>query len=163
MAKRTCSIEDCDRTHQARGLCERHYRRLRITGTTSLRRTAESRFWEKVDRTGDCWLWIATLNNKGYGQFWDGTLLVLAHRWSYEHHREPIPDGMVIDHRCRTPACVNPEHMEVVTQAENMARARLEVCRRGHPYAENEYIAPDGRRYCRRCAQVRRQRQKESL
>jgi hypothetical protein len=48
-----------------------------------------------------------------------------AHRYFYEQHRGPIPDGLVIDHLCRVPACVNPEHLEATNQFENVRRGRL--------------------------------------
>lgn len=71
---------------------------------------------------GGCWLWTARLNEHGYGNFWLLGKLSLAHRASYELHVGPIPEGLTLDHLCRVRRCVNPEHLEPVTQAENYQR-----------------------------------------
>ena len=73
---------------------------------------------------GGCWCWQASRNRKGYGQYSIKGRPVLAHRWAYEQLRGPIPDGMHIDHLCRVRHCVNPEHMEPVTPAENFHRGK---------------------------------------
>ncbi len=92
--------------------------------------TEAARFWDKVafePNTG-CWLWAAYADRKGYGQFSagsraDGTYRkVFAHRWAYEHEVGPIPEGLTIDHLCRVPLCVNPGHLEPVTNRENTRR-----------------------------------------
>ena len=86
------------------------------------------RFWPKVDLLGGCWLWLAATNDSGYGTFMarsrtdDTPKTVRAHRWSYEHLVGPVPEGLELDHLCRTPACVRPEHLEPVTRRENTAR-----------------------------------------
>lgn len=120
--------------------------------------TPLERFEAKVERTPTCWLWRASLDHAGYGRFKSGRHQV-AHRWSYEHFVGPIPEGLQIDHLCRTPACVNPEHLEPVTGAENVRRAFAHIthCPQRHPYsAENTYKrAGDGRRYCRECRRAR--------
>ena len=82
------------------------------------------RFWQKVDTTGDCWNWTAQLNKDGYGRFWDGTRKVLAHRFAWEERNGEVPSGMQIDHKCINPKCVNPEHLRVVTQSQNMQNLR---------------------------------------
>lgn len=86
----------------------------------------EERFWPKVDRRGpdECWPWLATLDRYGYGTFHDGRRLTGAHRMAYELLRGPIPDGLELDHLCRTRGCVNPAHLEAVTHRENMGRSR---------------------------------------
>lgn len=91
--------------------------------------TTEERFWSNVALAGpsECWIWQQELT-KGYGLFWDGPRTSKqhrahqAHRWAYESLVGPIPGGLVIDHLCRQPACVNPAHLEPVTQRENMLR-----------------------------------------
>jgi hypothetical protein len=126
------------------------------------------RFWPKVNRDGDgCWLWNARLfTQTGYGLFtvrcddgkWRPTT---AHRVSYQLTVGPIPDRFHVDHLCRVRPCVRPEHLEAVTQRENVLRgdglsaiaARRDCCVKGHPYtAENTYIRPAGHRECRACA-----------
>lgn len=123
----------------------------------------ERRFWERVDKTGDCWIWTGSRNGKGYGVSVRDKAKGMAHRRSFEMLKAPIPTGMVLDHLCRTPPCVNPDHLEPVTVAENNARgvvrdvtrqrhAKRTHCKSGHLVSgENEYKAPDGRRKCREC------------
>lgn len=93
-----------------------------------------TRFMEKVNTDGptpdgnadlgQCWIWTRATNAKGYGRFGLGAhKSVAAHRWIYEAKVAPIPEGMTLDHLCRTTGCVNPAHMEVVTRAENNRRA----------------------------------------
>src|SRR5438132_7769766 len=126
------------------------------------------RFWDKVDRRGpdECWLWLASDNGAGYGQIarGSGTGMALAHRVSYEFLVGPIPEGMTLDHLCRTPRCVNPAHLDPVPLRENILRgvspaaqaARKTHCKHGHPFdSKNTYIDPDGIRRCRECARLR--------
>lgn len=120
------------------------------------------RFWAKVDASGDCWLWTACLDREGYGQFSPRhNVKVKAHRFAYEGLVGPIPLGLVIDHLCRIHNCVNPDHLEVVTNAENVRRgfrlrSRQQFCRYGHQMdAENTLIhrrrQGSPRHQCRTC------------
>lgn len=120
-----------------------------------------TRFWPKVDRrdTEECWLWTSTANNKGYGAFYINGQMRLAHRFAYELLIGPIPEGLELDHLCRTPLCVNPSHLEPVTHAENMrrgaeARGRQTHCKRGHDLSL-AYVSKKGVRFCRLCRIVR--------
>ena len=86
--------------------------------------------------------------------------MVMAHRAAYEVRIGPIPDGMVIDHLCRNRACINPAHMEPVTNRENVLRgtgpsaqhARKTHCNYGHAYDDQNTMHRRGRRHCRKCA-----------
>jgi hypothetical protein len=135
--------------------------------------TPEARFWGKVNPDvgeDDCWEWSGVLLANGYAIFQTNGTRVLAHRYSYELHVGPIPDGLVIDHLCRNKKCVNPEHLEPVTQAENARRgfsppavaARKDQCVRGHQYTlDNTRINARGWRSCKTCANsLRRARRK---
>lgn len=118
------------------------------------------RFRAKIyELPSGCWIWTSNLN-KGYGRFWTvKSGLVEAHRWSYEYYVGPIPDGLQIDHLCRVHSCVNPQHLEPVTQRENALRgygmsgiyARRTHCKNGHEYTpENTHMMKSGR-WCRTC------------
>lgn len=130
-----------------------------------------ARFAKKVDWPGSldlCWIWTGARSN-GYGRFNLGSHLppaqqsVPAHRVAYEMLLGPIPEGLYIDHLCRTPPCVNPFHMEPVPHLENWARGMSQTainrrkthCLRGHLYDEaNTRITVKGHlteRACRTC------------
>lgn len=109
-----------------------------------------------------CWLWQGPKKATGYGLFGiyeEGrSRVVSAHRWSYEHFVGPIPAGMELDHVCRNRECVNPDHLEPVSHAENVRRSReardlLDRCGRGHDLTEpGSYYQRQGWRNCRRCS-----------
>lgn len=84
----------------------------------------EERFWSKIDKTGDCWRWTASCDSEGYGLFRYGKKLVKAHRLSFEWANGEIPEGMQVDHRCHTRNCVRPEHLRLVTHAQNHQNRR---------------------------------------
>ena len=89
-------------------------------------KTPAERFWEKVDKSGACWLWTASRNPvSGYGQFNAGRTPTQAHRFSYALAHGPIPKGKVIDHICRVPACVNPAHLRAVSPKQNAEHLAL--------------------------------------
>lgn len=120
------------------------------------------RFWSKVDKNGPngCWLWLGAPTRGGYAQFQVGYKNHRVHRYAYEQLVGPIPDGFQLDHLCRVRNCVNPAHLEPVTQAENIRRgyseaglnARKTHCKRGHEFTEaNTIRRSDGGRACREC------------
>lgn len=80
----------------------------------------------EVDEATGCWIWLHGKSGAGYGQLHvkhsRPRRMVYAHRVYYERHVGPVPDGLELDHLCRNPSCVNPEHLEPVTHAENIKR-----------------------------------------
>ena len=115
----------------------------------------EERFWSKVDKSDGCWVWTAWNNGQGYGRFSGGRGATYAHRFSYELARDAIPDGLQLDHLCRNRGCVNPAHLEPVTNRENALRGATATkthCKHSHPFdVGNTYITPAGHRDCRAC------------
>lgn len=113
---------------------------------------------------GSCWTWLPPDDGCGYGQFYLNGSVVRAHRYSYEAFVGPIPDGLDIDHLCRNPRCVNPEHLEPVPPRENLLRgfspaannARKTHCPQGHPYDEANTYRYKTQRACRACQRERR-------
>jgi hypothetical protein len=86
---------------------------------------SEEKFWAKVassnfDDPYKCWKWTAARNNKGYGMCWCDGRLILAHRASYLFHLGEIPNGMFVLHKCDVPNCVNPTHLFLGNQFDNM-------------------------------------------
>ena len=78
-----------------------------------------ARFMAKVDRTGECWLWTGGKNRDGYGVMKMDNMK-LTHRLSFLYHHGEIPVDCVVRHKCRNRHCVNPDHLEVGTQSDNM-------------------------------------------
>lgn len=112
------------------------------------------RFWAKVQMTDTCWIWTASVTSRGYGTYWLGGRSQLVHRLAFEALTGPIPDGLTIDHLCRVKRCINPDHLEAVTSAENTRRAYADVthCLRGHEFTpENTIHKRDRGRNCRTC------------
>lgn len=89
---------------------------------TQRRRPAIERFWEKVDKSGDCWIWTAYKSPAGYGSFGvrAGESPQLAHRVSYRMTHGDIPEGMQVLHSCDNPPCVRPEHLSLGTGLDNV-------------------------------------------
>jgi hypothetical protein len=81
------------------------------------------RFWAKVVKTETCWLWGGSAIPRRYGILWENKKPVFAHRFSYELHYGPIPDGLWCLHHCDTPSCVRPEHLFLGTNSDNMRDA----------------------------------------
>lgn len=110
-----------------------------------------------------CWEWQSTLCPNGYGRLKTRKKILgerRVHRISYRLLAGEIPDGLVLDHLCRVKHCINPDHLEPVTDRENLRRAfaMITACPQGHEYTpENTYVKPaTGTRECRRCRAAQR-------
>jgi hypothetical protein len=137
---------------------------------TAKRTPMPGRFWEKaaVGVDDQCWRWKGAAHSEGYGFFWLDGRRQYAHRVAYELTHGPIPRGLQIDHLCRTPACVNPAHLEAISLVENLKRGEgfsgslykpKSECKHGHPLSgANLYVAPDGHRVCITCRREREKR-----
>lgn len=117
-----CTVDECDAPHYARGLCNKHYIRATRTGRLD-RKTPEERFWGHVEKSDGCWLWTGSTTSWGYGHVnWKGAYRG-AHQVAWElTNGSPAPAGFDLDHLCRTPACVRPDHLEPVSHKENVNR-----------------------------------------
>lgn len=129
--------------------------------------TVIDRLWEKTQITDGCWEWTGRIAHNGYGRIWVERSTKPAHRVAYEHLIGPVPDGLELDHLCRNKRCVNPDHLEPVTHAENCRRADIALgirsaithCSFGHEFTNRNtaYRARKGavHRVCRKCTSRR--------
>lgn len=172
-----CLVVECSRRPAARGFCMPHYKRWRRWGDPLGARPVvppADRFRAAVvvgpapvDRPGlgNCHLWTGGRSKQGYGVFHPSKgVYELAHRWAYVQARGAIPADLVVDHLCRVRTCVNADHMELVTNEENLRRGAgyglrngmRTTCIHGHEYTpENTYISPCGGIRCRACGRLR--------
>lgn len=165
MANATCSIDGCEKPVKSLGWCSAHYMRWRRAhpelqpAPYSFDERLEARI--ERDREDGCWIWRGSLTSEGYGQVKRDRRNLLVHRLIYERVVGPIPDGRYLDHLCRVRSCCNPEHLEPVTNKENVLRgvgpsAKNAVkthCKHGHEFtAENTHVRPNGDRMCRACS-----------
>lgn len=143
-------------------------------------KTPQQRFSNRysVDPVTGCWNWIAGRTSRGYASIWvpEGKTggkkgkCVLAHIASYTWKNGPVPKGLELDHTCRNPRCVNPDHLEPVTHKVNCLRgespmalnARKTTCPRGHQYS-GAYKRTNGlNRYCQICENIRNRKRKQN-
>lgn len=168
---KACSIPSCGSPAKARGWCGTHYMRWHSHGDPNVvivaKPSAEERAMSMADRVrhlssvneNGCWLWQRRIDVHGYGRLGKR----LAHRLSYEAIIGPIPKGLTLDHLCRTPMCVNPDHLEPVTNRENILRghgpsalaSRATHCKHGHEFSADNTLICRGHRYCRACIRRR--------
>lgn len=124
------------------------------------------RFWSKVDKTDGCWFWTGSTNSNGYGKIWTARpnrSPHSAHRVAYMLEHGSIAEELVIDHLCRRPLCVNPEHLELVPQSVNAIRDRSDLCSHGHDLDRvRSQTDPDGTvrrvRWCSTCDKQSKQK-----
>lgn len=174
-----CAVTECDRgavcvfKDNGKKYCESHWSALQRDPDTSrlkyIPRGDKERLMVKVKKIDGHWMWNGSLDGNGkYGGFHYKGKQRRAHRVAWELFVGPIPEGMVLDHMCRVTQCVNPDHLQVVTQRENLLigetlqaeNAKKTHCIRGHEFNDiNTYFTPSGGRACRPC---RRFRYKES-
>lgn len=149
-------------------------------------RPAEDRFWSKVAFIPfhTCWEWIGAVGARGYGNFSAHGKSVRAHRFSWELHNGSIPKsttyhGTVVMHKCDNKRCVNPDHLQLGTQSDNIrdcyskGRSTMNVlnqrakqrthCKKGHEYTpENTSVSP-GYRWCKTCSRIKSAKQRAQL
>lgn len=163
-----------DRRHQATNKPKILIRLLSYGILHGISQRHMERFWIKVKKTKSCWLWTACLV-KGYGQFFFDGKRQGAHRVAYKLIVGEIPVGKQIDHLCKTPSCVNPKHLEVVSPRENTLRgtsfsaknAKKKLCKNGHKFnSKNTRLRiRNGRetRECRVCKKLWNRKSRNSI
>lgn len=123
-----CDFPGCDRPHAGGGFCAPHFKQKwrgrELTPVKDLALSDEERFWEKVDKSGDCWLCSGNPTHDGYSRVWVDGERIYAHCYSYTLNVGPIPDDMEVDHTCFVPNCVRPDHLRLVTQKQNNEHRR---------------------------------------
>jgi len=169
----TCSVDGCERVGRiARGMCIVHYNQMRASGALELlpRPSIEWRLWSRlIEQPNGCLDWPGGTSRNGYGVIYFDGKRVSTHRLAWELVNGPIPEGMVICHKCDNPPCCNPEHMFLGTQSDNLAdmaakhRGRAPTfkthCPQGHEFTEaNTFVGPQGCRSCRTCRYAANQR-----
>lgn len=125
-----CDVDACGIRAVTAGLCNSHYLRLQRHGSPLGGGSPKAmddpegvrRLRERAVRDGDCLRWTGLIRANGYGKISVQGRLVYVHRLAYEVAKGPIPDGLEIDHLCRVRDCINPDHLEAVTHAENVRR-----------------------------------------
>lgn len=124
------------------------------------------KFWSRVNKTDGCWTWTGPLNSGKYGLFFWKIRNWQAHRFIFEVTHGPIPSNKVVDHLCNNPSCVRLEHLQLLSNRENVLRgrgisavhARKTHCIRGHEFNEQNTMWNRGKRNCKTCHRERHRR-----
>lgn len=125
MGNATCSVSGCERPiqYKAAQMCNAHYLRMRrgkdlTSPVRDYYGTLDEALKHRVEPSGDCLEWTGPSEN-GYGKGWHEGAPVYVHRYVYEKHVGPIPEGLDIDHRCGNRSCCNINHLRTVTPKQN--------------------------------------------
>ena len=141
MARSQCSVEGCDKVARCKGLCQSHYMRQWRHGTATAGgnaryATQEASFAARAKDAGDgsgCINWAGSKSATGHGVIGGTGRSNLAHRYSWEQANGPVPEGMILDHACSNPSCVNVEHLRLADKSSNGAnRTGAEAGRKYH-------------------------------
>ena len=131
-------------------------------------KTIKERLADGIDIRGDCWVWNKSKTPAGYGRIGVDRKIKYAHRVSYEEYVGPIPKELKLDHLCRVRSCINPDHLEPVTQQENCRRGLTgrhngdkTHCIQGHQFDEANTYNHRHKRKCRMCNKIRERRYRE--
>jgi hypothetical protein len=124
---------------------------MRVEYTTPTLR--QEFFWSRLESRGDCLIWTGARNADGYGITSYQNKTLSAHRLAYFYTYGEFPENKMLDHLCRNRPCANPEHLEPVNNAENLARSMPYhiYCRKGHRYTELTTIYTKGYKHCKVC------------
>lgn len=115
-----------------------------------------------IKKIDGCWIWQGSVDSKGYGQLMSNGIVWRAHRFFYTNLVGEIPVDYQIDHLCKKKLCVNPEHLEAVTQTENIERSGAwnynkakTHCPQGHEYTSENTLFRQNKRTCKTCKKNR--------
>lgn len=167
MTLAVCREAGCGKPKKARGLCNMHYLRAwKLGGTSALpemdRPSISERFWAKVDKSDECWVWTAAESgHDGYGGFDVNGRWVRASRVSWELAHGPIQTGLHVLHKCDNPPCVRPDHLFLGTQLDNIRdrdQKGRQVAPRGERNGWHKLTADSVREIRRLCATGLRRR-----
>lgn len=123
MSEKKCSVDGCTNKYYGKEYCEKHYQRARKSGGPEDREghhlPLSEKFFMRVEKTDSCWNWVGP-TRKGYGSIWVDGKNVRVHRASWVLKFGEIPSGLLVLHKCDNPSCVNPDHLYIGTQKDNM-------------------------------------------